>query len=68
MTCWTSEGFCVEEWTVSCVEFARERDRRLRLEVEVILPAVDPHPFENVLGLGEAAFDVAARDAAHAAR
>src|SRR5205814_6866147 len=37
-------------------------DRRLRLQVELILPAVDPRPFENVLCLCECRVDIATRD------
>ena len=46
------------------VEFTRHGDRRLRLEVEVILPAVDPNAFDDVLGFGERALGVAAVDVA----
>ncbi len=47
------------------IVLARYRDRRLRLEVEVILPAVHPDALDHVVGLGEATLQVAAPDVAY---
>ena len=62
MTSCTSVGCCVDECTVSCAVFARIDERRLRLEIEMILPAVHEHPFEDVLRRGQSRVGVAAAD------
>ena len=48
---------------VECAELAGPGDGGLRLEVEVILPAVDPRSLQDVVGGGERRVDVSASDA-----
>ena len=44
------------------IEFAGIREGRLRFEIEVVLPAIDPRAFENVFGIREGSLPIAACD------
>src|SRR5947207_7503238 len=44
------------------IELAGPGDRRLRFEIEVVLPAIAPGAFEDVLRCGESSADISAPD------
>ena len=61
-TCCTSVGCCVEEWTKHVAVLARDRERDLAFEIEMLLPADAKRSFEPVRRACNGGIDIAAAE------